>query len=120
MCRDEPSAKAPFLHDGGRVINEAAKLQPVARRNPHGQSSAQAEVAAVNKTLASVGKIFDAGNDICFLGSRNKAFVYCPDQDEYIPMRKERGVFVFDLWVPPATGATTGASIEPGFSRQGR
>ena len=90
-------------------------------------------VAKVNKPLGSVGCMCDAGYEVVF-NDRTGSYIKDLDGDEYIPFRKENGVYVMDAWVQPpdsggrdiaACGDAAGdsamdADAESGFSRPER
>ena len=68
-------------------------------------------VANVMKPLISVSRINEAGGDVVFKGPNNP-HIRCKD-GRIINLRKERGVFVLDMWVDTETHG-------PGFTRQGQ
>jgi len=67
-------------------------------------------VANVMKPLISVSRINEAGDDVVFKGPN--PHIKCKD-GRIINLRKERGVFVLDMWVDTETHG-------PGFTRQGQ
>jgi len=67
-------------------------------------------VANVTKPLISVGRITEAGDDVVFKGPN--PHIKCKN-GRVINMRKERGVFVLDMWIDTEAHG-------PGFARQGQ
>ena len=66
------------------------------------------QLAAINKPLVSVSKLIENGYRVSFV--HDNSYTLHKKNNDNIKMRKERGVFVVDAWVP--------SKAEQGFSGQ--
>jgi hypothetical protein len=65
------------------------------------------QIAAINKPLVSVSKLNEAGYKVVF--DENNSYIMNKKTKKVIKMKKEKGVFVIDAYVPK--------KLETGFSR---
>ena len=72
-------------------------------------------VTDTKKPLAAVSSIVDEGNVVVFGPGPWGSFIQNVATGHKVPMRKERSVYVFDLWVK----VDAGTPPSPGFARPG-
>ena len=95
--------------NGARIKDQGEK--PVEFKTTEGYDrKVKFRVANVMKPLISVNRINEAGDDVVFKGPQ--PHIKCKD-GRIINLRKERGVFVLDMWVDTEAHG-------PGFARQGQ
>ena len=67
------------------------------------------QIAKVNKLLLSVSKNNDNGVDACY--GENGAYLQDQRTSEKTMLRRQRGVFVLDMWLVPYSVSMTGRVV---------
>ena len=91
--------------DGGRIANVGETTVPIALENG-AQTSATFQVADVSRPLMSVGKACEMGNRVLF-GSGG-GYILNVSTGGATPFYKRDGVYIFTMWIPPASEAGSG------------
>ena len=74
-------------------------------------------LANVSKALASVDRIFDAGNEVVF-NNVHGSYIRNHATNEKTPIQRKCGVYVLDVWVAPPSSAAGKGSNELSHLRQ--
>ena len=91
--------------DGGRIMNIGETTVPIALENGV-TTSATFQVADVSRPLMSVGKVCEMGNRVLF--GAGGGYILNIATGSATPFHKKDGIYIFTMWIPPASEAGSG------------